>query len=285
MQEKVASIFFHRPPIFPKIFCKVWAICVHLIIEGLIVEPSDGSVLSRLSVTNGWSTREVNSSMSYPSSQVMHSHRIISGKLHSPWTNARRLMAMFVVLSCSCVSVQAAATIVSVTPPPNGTYTTGATLFLRATYNVPVKVTGSPYLPVLVGTQIRNAAYSAGSGTKVLVFKLTVAAGDSSIRGLFGNNGIRLSKNLSIVYPSNSNIASIKGEQASLALLRHADPHLQLQFHRLRRSCRPCARLHRGCATGLHDPRLRKKQTVVAVSRGRCQQQARHRDFQECGYL
>lgn len=127
-------------------------------------------------------------------------------------------MAIFMVLSCLIASVEAAPTILFFTPPPNGTYTTGASLLLRATYSEPVKVTGNPSLPVLVGNKIRNAIYSAGSGTKVIVFKLTVKAGDSSIRGLFGNNGIRLTKSLSVEYPSNSKITSIKGEQASQAL-------------------------------------------------------------------
>ena len=156
--------------------------------------------------------------MSCTSFQVIRNKRLVISMFQTCFNKARRLMAIFMVLNCLIASVEAAPTILFFTPPPNGTYTTGASLLLRATYSEPVKVTGNPSLPVLVGNKIRNAIYSAGSGTKVIVFKLTVEAGDSSIRGLFGNNGIRLTKSLSIEYPSNSTITSIKGEQASQAL-------------------------------------------------------------------
>lgn len=62
----------------------------------------------------------------------------------------------------------------------DGTYTAGAVIDIQITFSSNVNVTGNPQLLLETGTTDRNAVYVSGSGTAVLTFQYTVAAGDSS---------------------------------------------------------------------------------------------------------
>ena len=60
---------------------------------------------------------------------------------------------------------------------PNGTYGAGANIAITITFNKAVAVTGSPQLALNSGG---TATYSSGTGTTVLTFTYTVAAGQTS---------------------------------------------------------------------------------------------------------
>ncbi len=60
---------------------------------------------------------------------------------------------------------------------PNGSYGTGSTVSIQLTFGQPVNVTGTPQLALNSGG---TASYTSGSGTNVLTFTYTVAAGQNS---------------------------------------------------------------------------------------------------------
>ena len=62
---------------------------------------------------------------------------------------------------------------------PNGAHTVGAVIPVQVVFSAPVVVTGTPMLTLNSGAAAR-AVYAAGSGTKVLTFNYSVAAGDSA---------------------------------------------------------------------------------------------------------
>lgn len=62
----------------------------------------------------------------------------------------------------------------------NGTHGVGAPIPVTVTFSVPVVVTGAPTLALETGTTDTVVSYSSGSGTKVLTFLYTVAAGQTS---------------------------------------------------------------------------------------------------------
>ena len=70
--------------------------------------------------------------------------------------------------------------------PPEGreTYGIGDSVEVKVTFSETVNVTGTPLLELKVGDHTRNASYSGGSGTMVLVFTYTVAEGDEDTDGL-----------------------------------------------------------------------------------------------------
>jgi hypothetical protein len=73
----------------------------------------------------------------------------------------------------------------SVAVPFAGTYS-GAGLILDFTVNWtdPIVVSGTPVLPLLIGTAPRNATYLSGSGSTALLFRYTVQAGDNDNDGI-----------------------------------------------------------------------------------------------------
>ncbi len=92
-------------------------------------------------------------------------------------------------------------TITAITPPANGTYTTGQTLSFTVTYSSAVTVTttgGTPYLSLSattgsVGTSnLAQAAYQSGSGSTALTFSYTVLMADSAPTGLTMTSSVTL---------------------------------------------------------------------------------------------
>jgi len=75
----------------------------------------------------------------------------------------------------------------SVSLPAAGTYGTDRALSFKVNFSEPVKVVGDQStvtLPIEVGIAMRDARYVAGSGTKSLTFRMTVAANDVDTDGI-----------------------------------------------------------------------------------------------------
>ncbi|GAB3713825.1 hypothetical protein GCM10027592_53330 [Spirosoma flavus] len=80
----------------------------------------------------------------------------------------------------------------SVGVPANSTYGIGAVLNFRVVFDQPVTVTGTPTIPLTVGSTARTASYVSGSGSTTLVFAYTVVSGD------LDNNGVTLGSAISL---------------------------------------------------------------------------------------
>ncbi len=75
--------------------------------------------------------------------------------------------------------------IVTVTPPGNGTYTTGQAVTFTVNYSAAVTITGTPQLDLTVGAAAKYATYVAGSSTPTaLVFTYTVGGADLDTDGI-----------------------------------------------------------------------------------------------------
>jgi sugar lactone lactonase YvrE len=80
------------------------------------------------------------------------------------------------ISSCPAVITAAAG-------PTSGNYTTGGTLGFAVTYDQAVTVTGTPHLPITIGTNTTYATYISGSGTSTLTFQYTVLLTDYAASG------------------------------------------------------------------------------------------------------
>ncbi|HVI45061.1 MAG TPA: Ig-like domain-containing protein [Chitinophaga sp.] len=79
-----------------------------------------------------------------------------------------------------------------VSVPPNGYYRLGDALSFTVKYNEPVTVTGTPSLPVTIGSSVVQAAYTGGSGSTDLTFSYTVQNGDMDMDGITLGNALVL---------------------------------------------------------------------------------------------
>ena len=70
------------------------------------------------------------------------------------------------------------------TPATGDTYVLGETIAVRVGFDQSVTVTGTPQLALTVGSQTRQAAYAAGTGTAQLTFRYPVQAGDADGNGI-----------------------------------------------------------------------------------------------------
>ncbi|MFT3783399.1 MAG: Ig-like domain-containing protein [Nibricoccus sp.] len=68
--------------------------------------------------------------------------------------------------------------------PAAGSYKAGDTLSLTLNFDAPVTVTGTPYLALEIGSNVRRTSYASGSGTANLVFSYTVQAGETDTDGI-----------------------------------------------------------------------------------------------------
>jgi hypothetical protein len=75
------------------------------------------------------------------------------------------------------------AVITAAAGPTTGNYTTGGTLGFAVTYDQAVTVTGTPHLPITIGTNTTYATYISGSGTSTLTFQYTVLSTDYAASG------------------------------------------------------------------------------------------------------
>jgi hypothetical protein len=72
----------------------------------------------------------------------------------------------------------------AITPPTNGTYIIGQPLTFTVNFNEVVTVTGTPALPLTLGSTPVNATYQSGSGSTLLTFRYTIASGDQDTNGI-----------------------------------------------------------------------------------------------------
>ncbi|MCP9817414.1 M10 family metallopeptidase C-terminal domain-containing protein [Synechococcus sp. GreenBA-s] len=84
-----------------------------------------------------------------------------------------------------------AATVTSVNIPnvTSGNYKAGDLVDVTVTFSEAVRVTGTPRLGLLVGTNTRQATYLSGTDSTTLTFRYTIAAGDSDLDGISINAG------------------------------------------------------------------------------------------------
>jgi uncharacterized delta-60 repeat protein len=82
--------------------------------------------------------------------------------------------------------------ITSVTGPANGSYKAGQTLSFTVNFSAAVTVTGTPQLPLTVGSTSRNASYASGSGSTALTFTYTVQTGDNDSDGIVSTSPLTL---------------------------------------------------------------------------------------------
>ena len=89
-------------------------------------------------------------------------------------------------------TIDAIPTITSVSVPPNGYYRAGDVLSFTVNFNENVTVTGTPTLPVTIGSLTVTANYVSGSGTSALTFSYTVQAGDNDMDGIILGSALQL---------------------------------------------------------------------------------------------
>lgn len=82
--------------------------------------------------------------------------------------------------------------ILSVTPPSAATYKTSDSVNFTVTYSTAVTITGSPRIPITVGSSGLFATYVSGSGTDTLVFRYTVLAGHADSDGITSASPVEL---------------------------------------------------------------------------------------------
>ncbi|MFB6456208.1 Ig-like domain-containing protein [Chitinophaga sp. Hz27] len=96
------------------------------------------------------------------------------------------------------------AAVTSVTVPGNGTYGIGKVLTFVVNYSKTVNVTGTPQLPLTVGSTTYNLNYAGGTGTAALTFTYTVANGDQDLNGVQLGSAILLNSG-TIIGTNNKN--------------------------------------------------------------------------------
>ncbi|PZR34236.1 hypothetical protein [Caulobacter segnis] len=74
--------------------------------------------------------------------------------------------------------------VTSVAVPAAGVYGERADLIFTVDFDAPVTVTGTPQLSLTVGSTTRQAGYVSGSGSSSLVFRYTIAAGETDADGI-----------------------------------------------------------------------------------------------------
>lgn len=97
----------------------------------------------------------------------------------------KTLRFFFALALCLFANTASAATgITSVTGPAGGTNLTGQKLNFTVNFSASVTVTGTPQLPLTIGSTARNATYVSGSPGAALVFSYTVQGSDSDMDGI-----------------------------------------------------------------------------------------------------
>ena len=83
-------------------------------------------------------------------------------------------------------------TVSSVTVPANASYKAGTNLDFTVKYHTAVDVTGTPSITIDIGGVTKSATYLAGSSTAALVFRYTVAAGNTDTDGISVGSSLNL---------------------------------------------------------------------------------------------
>lgn len=74
--------------------------------------------------------------------------------------------------------------VISVTAPPNATYTSADNLDFILEFDREVVVSGIPYLLLTIGSTQRQAQYVSGDGSRELIFRYTAIPGDVDLDGI-----------------------------------------------------------------------------------------------------
>jgi len=115
------------------------------------------------------------------------------GSLRDAATNDANLTLNSVGSTTGVLVDAVAPTVTSVGVPANGYYQTGQNLDFTVNFNENVTVTGTPTMPITIGSSTVNAGYISGSGTGALVFRYTVQAGEQDLDGISVGSAIALS--------------------------------------------------------------------------------------------
>lgn len=148
--------------------------------QGLLLLNSDGSLDTSFGnprVTGGVLAMKLNSS-----DGIMVGGTLSS--LDSPQVNRSKLARLFGNPTPPVIS--------SVTGPSSGTYRAGQVLSFTVNFTQSVVVTGSPRIPLTVGSSSVFATYASGSGTTALVFSYSVQSGDLDADGILASSPISL---------------------------------------------------------------------------------------------
>ncbi len=108
------------------------------------------------------------------------------GKIEDEANNAATLATIYPSTAQVLVD-NISPTVASVTKPTNGGYRATQNLIFTLQYSEVVKVTGTPRIPIVIGTTTRYAGYNSGNGTSTLTFQYTVQAGDNDSNGIAVN--------------------------------------------------------------------------------------------------
>ncbi len=101
----------------------------------------------------------------------------------------------------------------SVTAPTNGSYAIGETLEFTVNFNKNVTVSGTPQLPLTIGSTSRNADYVSGSTSSTLLFRYTLVSGDLDMDGI------------AVVSPLSLNSGTIRDSGSNNSLLTFTPPN------------------------------------------------------------
>ncbi|OMF25775.1 hypothetical protein BK133_20850, partial [Paenibacillus sp. FSL H8-0548] len=104
--------------------------------------------------------------------------------------------------------VQVLTAVNNVTVPADGAYLVGDSLDFSVKYNAAITVTGTPLLPITIGSNLVNASYVSGSGTNTLLYRYVVQAGDSDLDGISVGASLSLNGG-SLKDPNNDNVSLV----------------------------------------------------------------------------
>lgn len=133
-------------------------------------------------------------------------------------TGTQSATMLFTQPSTSTILVDAGVgpAVVDVDVPANGYYLAGQNLDFSLSFNQNVIVTGTPRIPVLVGSTTAYANYISGTGTSSLVFRYTVSSPHSDDDGI------------SLLSPIDLNGGDIEDASAKNAILAFSIPATSL---------------------------------------------------------
>ncbi|CAM3407971.1 S-layer-like y domain-containing protein [Paenibacillus lupini] len=100
-------------------------------------------------------------------------------------------------------------TVSSVDVPSNGSYNEGSIINFTVHFNEKVTLTGTPSIPVTIGSTTVQAGYVSGSGTDTLVFRYTILSGQLDTDGIVVGSAISL---------NGGNLQDVAGNAADLTL-------------------------------------------------------------------
>ncbi|MBV5310365.1 choice-of-anchor Q domain-containing protein, partial [Chromatium okenii] len=99
-------------------------------------------------------------------------------------------------------------TILSVTPPSDGSYKSAQNVDFTVNFSEAVTVANSPRIELTVDSSTKYATYQSGTGTTALIFRYTVGAGDTDTDGIAATSPIDLN--------TSGTIADAAGNAATL---------------------------------------------------------------------